>query len=66
MASFQSKIGWKRLKKTENKCYQSVSFLSATKQKIKKNSKKFQKIKKYRYEFISNENKLEKDEKERN
>ena len=65
MASFQSKIGWKRLRKTENKSYRSVSFLSGTKQKIKKNSKKIQKIKKYRYEYISNQNKLEKDEKER-
>ena len=46
MASFQSKIGWKRLKKIENKSYWSVSFLSGTKQKIKKNSKKIQKIKK--------------------
>ena len=65
MASFQSKIGWKRLKKTENKSYQSVSFLSVTKQKIQKNSKKIQKIKKYHYEFISNRNKWEKHEKER-
>ena len=31
MASFQSKIGWKRPRKTENKSYRSVSFLSATK-----------------------------------
>ena len=65
MASFQSKIGWKRLRKTENKSYQSVSFLSGTKQKIKKNSKKIQKIKKFHYEFISNQNKFEKDEKEK-
>ena len=64
MASFQSKIGWKRLKKTENKCYQSVSFLSATKQKIKKNSKNIQKIKKHPCGFISRQNRLEKDEKE--
>ena len=41
MASFQSKIGWKRLKKIENKSYRSVSFLSATEQKIKK---KFEKL----------------------
>ena len=52
MASFQSKIGWKRLRKTENKSYQSASFLSGTKQKIKKNSKKIQKIKEYNYGFI--------------
>ena len=65
MASFQSKIGWKRPRKIENKNHHSVSFLSGTKQKIKKNSKKIQKIRKYHYEFISNQNKLEKDEKER-
>ena len=54
MDSFQSKIGWKRPRKTENKNYRSVSFLSGTKQKIKKqNSKKIQKIKKYHYGFIS-------------
>ena len=64
MASFQSKIGWKRLKKTENKSYRSVSFLSTTKQKIKKNIKKIQKIKKHPYGFISRQNRLEKDEKE--
>ena len=58
MVSFQSKIGWKRPRKIENKSYRSVSFLSGTKQKIKKkNSKKIQKIKKYHYEFISNQNK---------
>ena len=27
MASFQSKTGWKRLRKRENKNYRSVSFL---------------------------------------
>ena len=46
MASFQSKIGWKRLRKTENKSSRSVSFLSGTKQKIKKKiAKKFKKLK---------------------
>ena len=45
MASFQYKIGWKRVKKTENKSYRSVTFLSATKQKIKKKiAKKFKKL----------------------
>ena len=34
MASFQSKIGWKRLRKTENENYRSVSFLPGAKQKI--------------------------------
>ena len=40
MASFQSKIGWKRPRKTENKSYRSVSFLSGTKQKIKEKQQK--------------------------
>ena len=53
-------------RKKENKSYRSVSFLSGTKQKIKKkNSKKIQKSKKYHYDFISNQNKGENDEKER-
>ena len=34
--------------------------------KFQKNNKKIQKIKKYHYEFISCQNRLEKDEKERN
>ena len=64
--SFQANIGRRRPRKTENKSYRSVSFLSGTKQKIKKkNSKKIQKIKKYHCEFISNQNKWENDEKER-
>ena len=40
MDSFQAKIGWKRLRKRENKNYRSVSFLLDALQKIsKKNSK---------------------------
>ena len=42
MASFQSKIGWKRPRKTENKNHRSVSFLPGATQQIKK---KFQKLK---------------------
>ena len=34
--------------------------------KFQKNYKKIQKIKKYHYEFISSQNRLEKDEKDRN
>ena len=65
MASFQTNVGWKRLRKTENKRYRSVSFLSGTKQEIKKKiAKKIQKIKKHHYGFISSQNWLEKDEKE--
>ena len=48
MASFQSKIGWKRPRKSENKNHRSVSFLPGANKKIKKkNSKKIQKIKKH-------------------
>ena len=36
MDSFPAKIGWKRMRKSENKNYRSVPFLSGTKQKIKK------------------------------
>ena len=46
MALFQSKIGWKRPRKTENKNQRSVSFLPGAKQQIKKKiAKKFQKLK---------------------
>ena len=46
MASFQSKIGWKRPRKIENKNHRSVSFLPGAKQQIKKKQqKKFQKLK---------------------
>ena len=61
--SFQAKIGRRSPRKTENKSYRPVSFLSGTKQKIKKKIAK--KLKKYYYEFISNQNKWENDEKER-
>ena len=43
MASFQSKIGWKRLKKRENKNYRFVSFLPDGDRKFQKNSKNIQK-----------------------
>ena len=42
MASFQAKIGWKMMKKIENKNYRSVSFLPDVQQKI---PKKFKKLK---------------------
>ena len=37
MVSFQAEIGWKRLRKGENKNYRSVSFLLDDKLKIPKN-----------------------------
>ena len=46
MAQFQTKIGWKRLKKWENKNYHSVSFLHDALQKIaKKQEKKSKQLK---------------------
>ena len=46
MGSFQAKIGQRRPRKIKNKSYRSVSFLSGTKQKIKKKiAKKFKKLK---------------------
>ena len=65
MASFQAKIGWKRLRTRENKNYPSIPFLSEARQKILKNGKKIQKIKKYHCGFILSESRLEKAGKER-
>ena len=65
MASFQAKIVWKRPRKRENKNYSFVSFLADALWKIPKNSNKIQKKKKYRYGFISSENRLKEDGKER-
>ena len=64
MASFQAKIGWKTLKKRENKNYYPVPTRRVI-ENSKKNSKKIQKIKKCHYGFISSQNRLEKDEKGR-
>ena len=40
MASFQSKIGWKRLRKRENKNYRPVTFLPNGLEKIPKKQEK--------------------------
>ena len=40
MASFQAKIGWKRMRQSENKNYLSVPFLPDGKYKIPKIEKK--------------------------
>ena len=40
MASFQAKIGWKRLRKRENKTYISVTFLPDGLEKIPKKKRK--------------------------
>ena len=65
MDSFQAKIGWKRMRKTENKNFRSVPFLPDVKQKFPKEQKKFGKLKKYHYGFISIQNRLEEAEKNR-
>ena len=66
MNSIQAKIGWKRIKKRENKklsfCFDSTRCVIENFQKI---AKKLKKIKKYHYEFISRQNMLEKDGKKR-
>ena len=67
MASFQARIGWKWPRKRENTNYRFVSFRSYPKsnRKFQTNSKKIQKIIKYYYGFISNQNKGVNAEKER-
>ena len=66
MALFQAKIGWKRPRKKENKNYRFVFVLTRTViENSKKIAKKFKKLKKHLYGFISSQNRLEKVEKER-
>ena len=60
VASFQLKMGRKRLRKRENKNYPSVPFLPDAWKKIPKKGKKIQKIKKYHCGFISSEDRQEK------
>ena len=61
MDSYPAKIGWKRVRKSENKNYLSVPFRSypMRNRNFQKTSKKIQKIKKYHYDFISGQNRLE-------
>ena len=40
MDSFQAKIGWKRMRKSENKKYRSVPFLQDAKYKFRKEQQK--------------------------
>ena len=67
MASFQAKIDWKMIRKRENKNYRFVPFCSypMRNKKFQKNSQKIQKIIKCNNGFISIQNWLENDEKER-
>ena len=66
IASFQAKIGWKRLRKRENK---KLTFRFIPTRRVIKNynkiAKKLKKLKKYHYCLISSQNRLEEAEKER-
>ena len=61
MDSYQAKIGWKRMRKSENKNYRSVPFRSypTRNTNFEKNCKKIQKIEKYHQGFISIQNRSE-------
>ena len=65
MASLQAKTGGERSRKSENKNYCSDQFLPDPIQRIQKNSKKIQKIRKHYYGFHSSQNWLGKAVKER-
>ena len=63
MNSFQAKIGWKRMGKRENK---KLMFRFVSSRYAIENFKKIaKKLKKYHYEFISNQNRMENDGKKR-
>ena len=64
--SFQAKLGWKRRRKREIKIIVPFRSDPMRNRMFQKNKKKIQKIKKYHYEFISSQNRLEKDEKDGN
>ena len=65
MNSVQAKIGWKRMRQREIKIIVLFHSYPMRNRKFQKNNKKIKKIKKYQYEFISSQNRLEKDAKER-
>ena len=74
MASFQAKIGWKRVRNRVNKNYRFVKKTETIasfrpypnrNRKFQTKSKKIQKIKKHLYGFISSQYRMEKVEKER-
>ena len=65
MASFQAKIGWKRMRKREIKIIIMFRSYPTRNLKFQKNSNKIQKIKIYHYGSISSQNRLVKAEKEK-
>ena len=62
MASLQAKIGWKWMRNRENKIIITFRSNPTRNRKFQKNSKKIQKIKKYRYVFFSRQNRFDKEE----
>ena len=65
MASFQDKIGWKGRERDKIKINVPSRSYPTRNRKFQKNSKKILKIRKYHYRFLSSQNRLEKEEKER-
>ena len=63
MESFQAKIGWERPRKRKIKVFFPFHSDRTGKRKFQKQIRKFKKIKKYHYSFISSQNKLKKVEK---
>ena len=63
MASFQAKIGWKKLRKRKKKINSPFRSYLTRNRKLQHNSKKIKK--KYHYGFNSSQNMMEKAEKER-
>ena len=64
-ASFKAKTGRERQRKGEKKIIVPISSYSTRNREFRKNSNKIQKIKKYHYVFISNQNESGEAEKER-
>ena len=63
--SFQAKIGWRRMRKRENKTILPLrSYPTRNKKFPKKQQNNSKNKKKYHYGFISSKNRLEKTEKE--
>ena len=65
MASFQAKIGRKRMRNRETKIIVPFRSYQMRSRKFKKKNKKNQKTKKYHFLFVLSKNRLGMDEKER-
>ena len=63
--SFEVKIGWRRMRKRENKIIVPFCSYPTRNRKFQKNKKKIQKVKKYQCGLIISQNRFEKAGKER-